>query len=216
MPKGLSRVNSVSVRFDSYKQNSIKQVMQLERAGGEIGRNLYITNMKKKMVQNTAWCSFLRNDHNKTGLISALVGYFKSEEIFRKFSYPIIITEEEKTWLLSSIRIQESPSSNHVEADTRIIMEALKKQKSAILKVTDTDIIILMCYAHSSQTCTNKWIMNIDSERFVIVNTIQDHFGKLVCNVLPAYHSITGCDTTSYVANRGKDWLLNKMIKRKK
>ena len=215
MPKGLSRVNSVSVRFDSYEQNSIKQVMQLERAGGEIGRNLYITNMKRKMVQNTAWCSVLRNDHNKTGLISALVGYFKSEEICRKFSCPIIITEEEKTWHLSSIPIQESPSSNHVEVDTRIIMEASKKQKTTILKVTDTDTIILMCYAHSSQTCSNKWIMNIYSERFVIANTIQDHFGKLVCNVLPAYHSITGCDT-SCVANRGKDLLLNKMIKRKK
>ena len=64
--------------------------------------------------------------------------------------------------------------------------------------------------------CTNKWIMNIDSERYVNVNTIQDHFGELVCDVLPAYYSITGCDTTSYAANSGKVRPLNKMIKRKK
>ena len=47
------------------------------------------------MPQNADWNSFLRNNHNKTELISVLVGYFKSEEIRRKFSYPIIITEEE-------------------------------------------------------------------------------------------------------------------------
>ena len=73
-----------------------------------------------------------------------------------------------------------------------------------------------MCYTHSSQTCTNKWIINIDLERYVNVNTIKEHFGELVCDVLPAYHSITGCDTTSYTANRGKFMPLYKMIKRKK
>ena len=40
MPKDSSRVNSLSIIFDSYKQNSIKQMTQLERAGGEIGRNV--------------------------------------------------------------------------------------------------------------------------------------------------------------------------------
>ena len=84
------------------------------------------------------------------------------------------------------------------------------------VKATDTNILILMCYAHSSQGCTNKWIMNIDSERYVNVNTIQDHFGELVSDVLPAYHSITVCDTTSYAANRGKVRPLNNMIKSKK
>ena len=59
---------------------------QLERAGEEIGRNVYITNMKQKMPQNADWYSFLRNNNNKTELISALVSYFKSEEIRRKIS----------------------------------------------------------------------------------------------------------------------------------
>ena len=85
-----------------------------------------------------------------------------------------------------------------------------------IVKATDTDFLILMCYAHSSQAHANKWIMNIDSERYVNFNTIQDHFGELVCNILPAYHSLIGCDTTSYAAKRGKVRPLNKLIKRKR
>lgn len=52
MPKDSGRVNSLSIIFDSYKENSIKQMMQLERAGGEIGRDVYITNMKQKTPQN--------------------------------------------------------------------------------------------------------------------------------------------------------------------
>ena len=64
---------------------SIKANNKLERAGGEIGRNVYIANMKQKMPQNADQCSFLRNNRNKTELISTM------------FPYPIIITEEEKT-----------------------------------------------------------------------------------------------------------------------
>ena len=47
-----------------------------------------------------------------------------------------------------------------------------------LVKATDTDILILMRDAHSSQACTNKWIMNIDSGRYANVNTIQDHLGN--------------------------------------
>ena len=145
------------------------------------------------------------------------MGHFKPEEIRRKFSYSIIITEEEKTWHFSSTQMLELTNSSHVEADTRIILEALKKkEKAMIINATDTDILILMCYAHSSQICTDKWIMNIESERYVNVNTIQDHFGQLICEVLPVYHVKAGCGTISDAASRGKVRPLNKMIKRKK
>ena len=61
-------------------------------------------------------------------------------------------------------------------------MESWKKEKTVILKATDTEILILMCYAHSSQASTNKWIMNIDSKRYTNVKAIQDHLGELVCD----------------------------------
>ena len=100
----------------------------------------------------------------------------------------------------------------HIEADTRIILEASKSMNSIVVKAEDTDILILMCYAHSMKNCTNKWIMNIDSERFVDISVIRSHFGDNVCNVLPSYHSTTGCDTTSYPLNIGKVKALKKMI----
>lgn len=66
------------------------------------------------MLQNSDQCSFLRNNDNEAELISA------------KFPNPVIITEEQKTWHLSSKRIQELPSSNHVEEDNRIIIATSK------------------------------------------------------------------------------------------
>ena len=46
--------------------------------------------------------------------------------------------------------------------------------------------------------------MMIDHERYVSVKALVDRFGDNVCQVLPAYHSITGCDTTSFAFGIGK------------
>ena len=40
--------------------------------------------------------------------------------------------------------------------------------------------------------------MNVDSKTYAHVNTTQHHFGKLVFDILPTYHSITDSDVTSY------------------
>ena len=80
----------------------------------------------------------------------------------------------------TNTRVTEQQSCQDRHSDNH---GGFKKRKNCDVKATDTDILILMCYAHRSQACTNKWIMNIDSERYVNVNTIQDHFGELVCDV---------------------------------
>ena len=61
---------------------------------------------------------------------------------------------------------------------------------------------------------SQNWLLKID-ERYVTINKIVTHFGDELCQVLPAYHSITGCDT-SYAYGVGKIKLLKKMIKNKK
>ena len=211
-PEG--KVNRLFIIFDSYNDSSIKQMTQLGR--GKPGRNVYITNLKQNMPKPSDWPSFLRNSHNKTQLIKALVLHFKSIDVRKNLKYELIVTEEEKTWKISRNSIVEPESSNHVEADTRIIMEALKSEGPVIVKAADTDILVLMCYAHTKENQTNEWMMQIDSERFVDIKAIQIKFGQDVSRVLPSNHSITGCDTTSYPANVGKIKPLKKMIKHDK
>ena len=212
MPKNASGVGKLCIIFDSYRDSIIKQLTQMRR--GKSGRNVYITNMKQKIPKNKDWHNFRRNSHNKTEMISAIVGYCKSKEFRARLDIPILITEEDHTWLVSKTGIDELPSSNHIVADTRIILEALKSTNVVVVIAADTDILILMCYAHSVNNCSNEWVMNIDSEKYV--SKIQTHFGNKVCNVLPAFHSITGCDTISYAMNIGKVKPFKKMIKLRK
>ena len=71
-----------------------------------------------------------------------------------------------------------------------------------------------MCYAHSHEIKGNQWmIVQINSEWNVCVNLITNHYETEICNKFPAYHSITGCDTTFYPADFGKVKPLKKIIK---
>ena len=124
------------------------------------------------MLRHSDWFTFLRNGHNKTELIRALVHHFKSIDVRKKLLHPIIVTEEEKTWSIAIDGILRTSGSNHVEVDIRIIMEAVKLLE--VVKAGDTgNILDLMCYAHSHERKANQWIMQINSESFVSVNSIE-------------------------------------------
>ena len=86
------------------------------------------------MLPHSDWFTFLINGRNKTELIRALVGNFDSTDVRKKLLHPIIVTEEEKTWYITKYHILETPGSNHVEADTKIIMEAGKSGVPLLLR----------------------------------------------------------------------------------
>ena len=43
-----------------------------------------------------------------------------------------------------------------------------------------------------------------DKMRYIPVHVVGNQFGASVCNLLPAFHSITGCDSTSSNSGVGK------------
>ena len=108
------------------------------------------------MLPHSDWFTYLINGRNKTELIRALVRNFDSTDVRKKLLHPIIVTEEEKTWYITKDHILETPGSNHVEADTKIIMEAGKSGGPVVVKAADTDILVLMCYAHNHERKTNQ------------------------------------------------------------
>ena len=59
----------------------------------------------------------------------------------------------------------------------------------------------------------HQWQMKIDRESYVHIGNICDNFGTDVCKALPAFHSMTGCDTVSFPFRIGKIKPLKKMIK---
>ena len=53
--------------------------------------------------------------------------------------------------------------------------------------------------------------MNIAKKRYLDIGHFCNAYGKEMCDVLPGYHSVTGCDTTSYPFKVGKIKPLKKM-----
>ena len=130
----------------------------------------------------------------------------------------MVITHEENAWLLTTEDVEKLPNCNHHEADTRIIAHAIPADTPVVVVASDTDILILLVYAyHKFMKETGRQVqMKIDTERFVNIKTIAENLPEDAINCLPAYHSITGCDTTSYPFGVGKVRPWTKALKKKK
>ena len=61
--------------------------------------------------------------------------------------------------------------------------------------------------------CLGNYIADDFLAEIRTLDSIVNHYETMICNILPAYHSITCCDTRSYSLNVGKVKSLKKMIK---
>ena len=93
---------------------------------------------------------------------------------------------------------------NHHEADTRIVLHASRSIKPVIITATDTDVLVLLTHAYPQCNNAKQWLMKTNPGIFIDIKTSCNFFGNDICQTLPGFHSITGCDTTSYPFGVGK------------
>ena len=98
----------------------------------------------------------------------------------------------------------------HEEADTRMLLHAadgVKQGKQTIvIRTVDTDVIELAVSFVRRLGCESL-VVAIGTEksfRYVDATTIAHVLGVDKCKTLPVFHALTGCDTTSCFAGRGK------------
>ena len=166
------------------------------------------------MSTRNDWDKVLNYRENKSELVKVITNYCKSKSIREKLKYPLVVTHRGKTWKITNSQVNEDLTCNHIEADTRLILEASKSKHPIVLRASDTDVLVLMCYAHQQLYLENYWLKKIDSERYVSVTSVKLYFGEIMCSVLLAYHCITGCDTTLYPASIGKVIPFQRLIER--
>ena len=186
---------------------------------GTTARKIVVGGADQAMPKPRDWPVFLSDDHNKTELIKCIAEYSKGEKFRRKLKIPITITAADNAWLLDSVGVHQLPSCNHHEADTRIILHAVKSEDPVVVVATDTDILVLLMYAFNKYLSTDiprTVQMQIENEKFVDINEINRKLPEEVRKVLPAYHSVTGCDTTSYPFGVRKAKPLKKAMKNTK
>ena len=85
-----------------------------------------------------------------------------------------------------------------------------------IISSPDTDVAVLCCfhYYKSFQFCTELFFKTgvKDRRRFIPIHTTCNKFGATICNMLPIFHCMTGCDSTSSFSGIGKKTALKVLV----
>jgi len=128
---------------------------------------------------------------------------------------PLTINHRNITKRITRDDVDVTVKCNHKEADTRVELHAFNSEGPIIVKAKDTDILILMIYAYALKKSEAIWCMQVDHNKFVNVGKIAKFFDESTCLQLPAFHSLTGCDTTSYFYHISKTSVFEKARKNK-
>ena len=92
----------------------------------------------------------------------------------------------------------DSLSSNHEEADTRLILHAIHSDASTIVaRARDTDVLILLVAHAPKIKSTNIWMKSgtYKEPKYIPIRQLYENLSVGTRRNLVAFHALTGCDT---------------------
>jgi len=98
----------------------------------------------------------------------------------------------------------------HEEADTRLLLHVHNAVKAGYkriaIRTVDTDVLVIAVSCWHSLQCVELWLAFGTGKhfRFIPVHEIANALGPRKSRALPAFHALTGCDTTSAFHGKGK------------
>ena len=194
----------IDVVWDVYRDDSIKTGVREKR--GDSAR---------KKITGTAsiphpWQNFLCNSKNKEALFSFIST--KLADTHSPEGKTMYVTKQETVFSIGIDEIMEN--SNHEEADTRMIVHLFHALKCGCklvqIRTVDTDVIVILLGMfhlikdnHLNADIYVGFGFGKDLAHYH-VNGTYAAIGEERSRALPLFHALTGCDTTSAVANKGK------------
>eukprot|EP00794_Sanderia_malayensis_P014494 gene14494-16001_t len=204
----LRDVKRLDVVFDVYVKDSLKSTARSHRGEGSRKR------VKDNYIVPANWNSFLRHSDNKTELFSYLANFSHQNLKNGEKSFAITIGSEVLTLPPQDSSII-SPC-NHEEADSRMYLhlyDAIRRQnmQNAVIKTVDTDVMVLGVAAVVRIPNLKLYIAFGSGKtfRYINVNEVSQFLGLQRSLALPMFHSLTGCDTVSFLAGRGKKTVMD-------
>ena len=99
--------------------------------------------------------------------------------------------------------------SDHEEADTRLLLQAKHASQThprIVIQSPDTDVAVLSITQFEDLQCQELWFRTgvKDRLRFIPIHRLNSSLGTPLCKALPAFHALTGCDSTSALQGIGK------------
>jgi len=100
-------------------------------------------------------------------------------------------------------------NADHEEADTRMMLHAKHaalESERIVVQSPDTDVLLLCVSHYDGIGCSELWFRTgtRDRLRYIPAHMIANKLGPSMCKALPAFHALTGCDSTSSLAGIGK------------
>ena len=200
------RYQRIDVVFDRYRQLSIKASTRLRRT--KTSRPIRRVIESGLVPLPACWSNFLALPENKADLAR-----FLSEELLRQ-------APEDKEIVTAGGFINEllarsskyytdtlSLSADHEEADTRLALHAINATCNTVLVAArDTDVLIILVSHCERMRCNDLLMMSGTSKRrkYIPVKEVLHILPERSVRALIPFHTLTGCDTTSYLSGHTK------------
>ena len=188
--------------FDRYLPDSVKNATRSKRRRNKIGINKQIANRCTALPSDLD--TFYTIQSNKENLERFLTDEFLGwSDVLPRVELVTSGGFQDATKAASSIgRNVTTLYSNHEEADTRILLHGKDAARCDFYRTVvfsvDTDVLVLLLHHH--EFLTNEiWIQHgaLSNSTFIPVHEIAAVTEAAVLQNLPAFHAITGCDSTS-------------------
>lgn len=199
-----SRIDIIFDRY--YVRLSIKSSTRKKRGKGAVPVRREIQDRSVPLPQK--WDSFNTHAANK-----ADIARFLSQQLLLKApaNKTIVVakgfSDEEQVESSTPDVNTEELEGRHEEADTHIVLHCVKSRASKIVVAArDTDVLVLLLAHFANMPCQLIWMKAGTSKKpkYIPIHLMAAQFDAHVLSSLPAFHSLTGCDTTSFLAGHTK------------
>ena len=212
-PLAQSSCKEVHMVFDQYWSTSIKSG-ERSRRGSSNSLEVYIHGPSTPIPKQ--WAKYITNPQNKINscdfLTKTMCSHGKEQLADGK---KLVIGGGYKDGKIAvsitngASEFTEPLECSHEETDTRLLTHAKHASSSrsrVIIQSPDTDVLVLCATHFDSIGCEELWFKTgiRDHLRYVPVHRLSVKLGQKLCRCLPAFHALTGCDTTSALAGVSK------------
>lgn len=166
----------------------------------------------------TNWIAALKNSSFKESLVEFLLESWQDDTLSHLFQNKILYAnyndtcfkyeaEDNKVYRHEATYLY----STHEEADSRMFFHLanVSAPSNVVIRTADTDCLIigLACkkfYDASMRVWLEVGVQSRNNQRYINLNQLHHFLGESLCNSLPAYHALTGCDYTASFCRKGK------------
>ena len=201
--KADSEYHIIYVVFDRYKDETIKGTTRTRRSKTERPIRRLVEVSDVPLPKN--WSTFLSLADNKADL-----AHFLSEELCSQapVDKEIVVAggfRDELEIKSSTGATDLGPlKSTHEEADTRFVLHAVHSQFHTVVVFSrDIDVLLLLVSHFQIMQCQHLWMKSGTSKKrlYISIDAIFNKLPSGSASSLLAFHALTGCNTTSYIAN---------------